>query len=128
MDEIKPKVPEGLDGEEAASDAVEAWGLLMQALRDEKVLKALRDSVGDWKTVQDKRTDKQFDAQVATTGKQYVLAWIQTLARYALSGVAVWAVVHLGMAHVLEPQALAVLLGGVVGSLFVQPRSVENKK
>ena len=98
------------------------------ATRDEKVLKALRDSVADWKSVQDRRTDKQFDAQATTTDKQYVLTWIQTVARYALSGVAVGAVVYLGVARVLEPQALAVLLGGVVGSLFVQPRGIETKR
>ncbi len=124
MDEIKPTDPE----ESESADLLKAWGLLMQALRDEKVQTALKSYIEIWKDVQHYKADKAAGTQIETTGKQYILAWVQTVGRYLLSGAAVWAIVHLGELKLLEPQALGVLLGGVVGSLFVQPRSVESKK
>ena len=125
-----PVVVESTESTEAvAGDALRTVGRLMDILADQKVLDHADAWVNSWASIQKDKLDKQQKSNELGTDKQYRLTVIHLVARYSLAVIVVGAIVYLGVnPKTLEPQALAVLLGGVVGSLFVQPRGANGSE
>ena len=119
-------------------DLIYGLEVILEAAKDEKIQAVVLQGLTIWGQTRQHEADKlaeakkvesesQKTANIDLYAKQLTAVMSQLRGRFVLSFGALLSVSGLGYAHVIDAQAVVVLLTAIVGSLFVQPKNLDQK-